>query len=166
MPNWTNAQLKAIETTDKTLLISAAAGSGKTTVLIERIIRSLTREKDPADISKMLIVTFTRAAAAELRQRISAALSKAIAERPGDKRLFKQLTLLGSAHISTIDSFYSYVVRRNSDKLNISPSLRTVDKEELIPIRKAIMDKVIEQGYLGKLGHSADDFADMTEIHS
>jgi len=111
MANRTKAQQKAIELRDKTLLISAAAGSGKTTVLIERIIRLLTDKEAPADISRLLIVTFTRAAASELRKRISTALSSAIAEDPKNKRLFKQLASLGSARISTIDAFYGDVVR-------------------------------------------------------
>ena len=138
MPTWTNAQRKAIEVRDKTLLVSAAAGSGKTTVLIERIIRSLTDPEHPADISRMLIVTFTRAAAAELKQRISTALSAALAERPNDRRLFKQLSALGSAHISTIDSFYGDVVRRNANSLTIPQNLRIADEPELIKIRKRI----------------------------
>ena len=162
MANWTDAQLQAIETHDKTLLISAAAGSGKTTVLIERIIRSLIAPDDCADISRMLIVTFTRAAASELRQRISAALSKAISERPDDRRLFRQLTALGSAHISTIDSFYSDVVKRNAERLDIPQSLRIADETELIPLKKNVMDRVIEMGYSGELGYSADEFAEMT----
>jgi len=163
MANWTQAQLKAIETADRTMLISAAAGSGKTTVLIERIIRSLTDPDFPTDISRMLIVTFTRAAASELRQRISMALSNAIAERPGDERLFRQLTSLGSAHISTIDSFYADVVRRNSQRLDIPPSLRIADDSELIPLKKLVMDRVIDEGYNGSLGFDGKSFAAMTE---
>ena len=159
MPTWTNAQRKAIEVRDKTLLVSAAAGSGKTTVLIERIIRSLTDPEHPADISRMLIVTFTRAAAAELKQRISAALSAALAERPNDRRLFKQLSALGSAHISTIDSFYGDVVRRNANTLGIPQNLRIADEPELSKIRKKIMNEAIDLGYSGELSVSADSFA-------
>ena len=159
MPKWTNAQRKAIETRGKTLLISAAAGSGKTTVLIERIIRSITEPDSCLDISRMLIVTFTRAAAAELKQRISKALSNALAERPNDRRLFKQLSALGSAHISTIDSFYSDVVRKNSNKLGIPSNLRISDDSEMIKIRKRIMNEVIDLGYSGELSISADKFA-------
>lgn len=159
MPTWTNAQRKAIEVRDKTLLVSAAAGSGKTTVLIERIIRSLTDQEHPADISRMLIVTFTRAAAAELKQRISVALSSALAERPNDRRLFRQLSALGSAHISTIDSFYGDVVRRNSNNLGIPQNLRIADEAELAKIRKKIMNEAIDLGYSGELSVSADSFA-------
>ena len=104
--SWTPAQLSAIEMRDKTLLVSAAAGSGKTATLTERIIRSLTDDNNPADISRMLIATFTRASAADLREKISAALSKKLAENPTNRNLADQLVALGSAHISTIDSFY------------------------------------------------------------
>ena len=161
MPNWTKEQLDAITDRGHSLIVCAAAGSGKTAVLVERILALV---KEGADIASFLIVTFTRAAAAELRQRISNALSKAIAERPDDKRLFKQLTSLGSAHISTIDSFYSDVVRRNSERLDIPPSLRVADDTELTPLRKITMDKAIELGYSGALGFSSDEFAEMTEM--
>ena len=163
MANWTKAQTKAIEVKDKTLLISAAAGSGKTTVLIERIIRLLTDPINPTEISRMLIVTFTRAAAAELKQRISAAISAALAERPNDKRLFKQLSALGSAHISTIDSFYGDVVRSNCQMLGIPSNLRISDDSELTKIRKRIMDEVIDLGYSGELSVSEDDFAALAD---
>ena len=163
MPKWTNAQRKAIETKDRSLLISAAAGSGKTTVLIERIIRSLTAPDSRLDISRMLIVTFTRAAAAELKQRISKALSSALAERPNDRRLFKQLSALGSAHISTIDSFYGDVVRKNANSLGIPSNLRISDESEMIKVRKRIMNEVIDLGYSGELSVTADKFAECTD---
>ena len=147
--SWTPAQLKAIETRDKTLLISAAAGSGKTAVLIERIIRLLTDPEAPMDISRLLIVTFTRAAASELKQRISKALSNAIAADPSNKKLFGQLASLGSAHISTIDSFYADVVRKHSAKLGIPTSLRLADSSELTPLKRAVMNEVLDMGYNG-----------------
>ena len=146
MANWTKAQLKAIEIKNKTLLVSAAAGSGKTTVLIERLIRSITDPDSPADISRLLIVTFTRAAAAELKQRIAKALSAALSERPDDKRLFKQLSALGNARISTIDSFYADVVRQNSQALGIPQALRIADPSELIKLRRKAMNDAIDMG--------------------
>ena len=109
--SWTPAQLSAIEMRDKTLLVSAAAGSGKTATLTERIIRRITDEKSPADISKMLIVTFTRAAAAELRAKIFTALSNAVAKSPTNKHLASQLVKIGSAKICTIDSFYFDIIQ-------------------------------------------------------
>ena len=114
---WTDAQQCAMKLRGRDILVSAAAGSGKTATLTERIIRSLLEVdengKHTADISRMLVVTFTRAAAAELRGRISAELSKAIAAHPDDKYLYRQLVALGSAHICTIDSFYLEPVRAN-----------------------------------------------------
>ena len=102
---WTPAQAEAIAERNKTLLVSAAAGSGKTATLTERIIRSLTDPESKADLSRMLVVTFTRAAAAELRTRISGALSAAIASGGRTAHLSRQLLALPTAKISTIDSF-------------------------------------------------------------
>ena len=107
---WTDAQLAAINTKNKTLLLSAAAGSGKTATLTERIIRSLTDKGAPIDISRMLIVTFTRAAAAELKARIALALTDALAKDPSNRHLSNQLLALGGAQISTIDSFFQKAV--------------------------------------------------------
>ena len=166
MANWTKAQLKAIETKDKTLLVSAAAGSGKTTVLIERLIRSITNPEAPADISRLLIVTFTRAAASELKQRIAKALSTALSERPDDRRLFKQLSALGNAHISTIDSFYADVVRNNAQLLGIPQNLRIADDSELIKLRRKAMNEAIDIGYSGELSVSAEEFASTADALS
>ena len=93
-PSWTEAQLSAINTCGKTLLVSAAAGSGKTATLTERIIRSLTREDAPADLSRLLVVTFTRAAAADLKAKISTALSDALASDPTNRHLASQIILI------------------------------------------------------------------------
>ena len=103
---WTPSQEAAMQIDGKTLLVSAAAGSGKTSVLTERIIRKLTDTEHPADLSRMLIVTFTRAAAAELKGRIAKALTEAMAKDPENTHLSRQLFLLGSAQISTIDAFF------------------------------------------------------------
>ena len=100
---WTDEQLSAINTRDKTLLVSAAAGSGKTATLTERIIRSLTDPVSPMDIDSVLVVTFTNAAAAELRAKISKALTKAVEANPEDSHLKRQLYLLPAAKIRTID---------------------------------------------------------------
>ena len=102
---FTPEQLSAIETRDKTLLVSAAAGSGKTATLTERIIRSLVDERNPKDISRMLIVTFTNAAVDELRERITAAIKSKLEENSESERLERQLYMLPNARISTIDAF-------------------------------------------------------------
>lgn len=144
---WTEAQKRAIDTRDRTLLVSAAAGSGKTAVLTERIIRSLTDPQDPADLSQMLVVTFTRAAAAELRARIADALTSAIAADPTDTHLSKQLMQLGGAQISTIDSFYLDLVRANFAAAGMPASFRMADDTELLPLRQEIMRAVLDETY-------------------
>ena len=145
--NWTEAQLKAITSRDKTLLVSAAAGSGKTATLTERIIRKLTDKDAPADISDMLIVTFTRASAADLRAKISAALREALATDPENTHLTKQLVKLSSAHISTIDSFYLDAVRKNFAKLSLSSGFRVADSSETDLLAKNVMNEVILSFY-------------------
>ena len=144
---WTKAQLKAITEHDKTLLISAAAGSGKTATLTERIIRSVTDTANPADISKMLIVTFTRSAAAELKTRIFSALSEALAKDPSNKHLTSQLMKIGSAKISTIDAFYLDVVKSNFSTLGFSANFRIIDEAEYDTLSKKIMCECIDALY-------------------
>ena len=100
---FTEEQLKAITLHDRNILVSAAAGSGKTAVLVERIIRMITRKEAPVDIDRLLVVTFTSAAAAEMRERISLAIERALLEDPENEHLQKQSTLLHNAKITTID---------------------------------------------------------------
>ena len=145
--SWTASQEEAMKKREQTLLVSAAAGSGKTSVLTERIIRRLTDREHPADLSRMLVVTFTRAAAAELKSRIASALSAALSEHPGDRRLSNQLFLLGSAQISTIDSFFGKAVRANFDRLSVPASFRVTDGSELFSLKTEILDGVIEEFY-------------------
>ncbi len=146
-PNWTAAQQTAIDMREKTVLVSAAAGSGKTATLTERIIRRITDTSDNADISRMLIVTFTRAAAAELRSRIFASLSHALAENPSSKHLASQIMKIGSAHISTIDSFYFDLIQSNLSSLGLSGSLRIADDAEYAILSHRVMEKVIGDFY-------------------
>lgn len=151
--NWTAEQLSAIETWDKTLLVSAAAGSGKTTVLTERIIRALTDPDRPARLERMLIVTFSRAAAAELRQRISAALGDALARDPGNRHLHRQLLALSSAKISTIHSFCLELIRANFQRLGLPAQIRIADEGEVNVLARTVMDDLI-----GELHDSDEDF--------
>ena len=144
---WTDQQKQAINTCGKTLLVSAAAGSGKTATLTERIVTKLTAEKNPASISKMLIVTFTRLSAADLKRKISNAISEKLATNPTDKHLSKQLILLESAHICTIDSFYLDVVRSNFQRIGLPSNFRLADEGEMALLRKSVMDNVIEKHY-------------------
>ena len=145
--NWTPAQTAAMNTRGKTLLVSAAAGSGKTATLTERIIRRITDKESPADIAQMLIVTFTRSAAAELRARIFAALSDALADDPTSKHLASQLMKIGSAKICTIDSFYLDVIRSNFSTLGLSAKFRLADESEYALMARRAMDESIDWMY-------------------
>ena len=145
--NWTDAQRAAMDTRNKTLLVSAAAGSGKTATLTERIIRRITDKDSPADISKMLIVTFTRAAAAELRSRIFSALGDALAEDPTNNHLTSQLMKIGSARICTIDACYLDIIRANFSTLGISAGFRLADDSEYALIARRAMEESIEFMY-------------------
>ncbi len=148
---WTPEQRLAIETRDKSLLVSAAAGSGKTATLTARIIESILDEKNPADISKMLIVTFTRAAVGELRERISAAIKERIAERPGEYRLEEQLMLLPSAKILTIDAFCNDCLKNAPEAAGISSGYRIADEAEILLISREIFDGLVESILRGEL---------------
>ena len=109
--SWTKEQQKVIDTRNCNLLVSAAAGSGKTAVLVERILKRITDPHHPADIDRLLIVTFTRAAAGEMKERIRAAIEKQLEENQEDEHLQRQASLIHHAQITTIDSFCSYVVK-------------------------------------------------------
>lgn len=106
---WTEKQFKAIRTNGCNILVAAAAGSGKTAVLVERIIRKITAE-DGTDVDRMVVVTFTKAAAAEMKQRIRETLDAMLQENPGNERLIRQMTLIHNAPITTIDSFCLNIV--------------------------------------------------------
>ena len=144
---WTPSQETAMTLRGKTLLVSAAAGSGKTSVLTERIIRSLLDSDHPADLSRMLVVTFTRAAAAELKSRIAEALSSALAENPANKHLSAQLFLLGSAQISTIDAFFQKIVRANFEALGLPASFRIANASEVYPVSLEILNGLLSEFY-------------------
>lgn len=155
---FTGAQKLAINLRDRNILVSAAAGSGKTATLTERIIQLLTDAKSPSEITSMLIVTFTRAAAAELRTRISRELGKALALDPSNTFLAKQLTSLGSADICTIDSYYLNLVRSNFQRLGLPAKFRLADETELQIMRHEIMNAVIERRY-----RTDDEFSDFAD---
>jgi len=141
---WTDEQRLAIDTRDRTLLVSAAAGSGKTATLTERIIQSLLDEENPENINEILIVTFTKAAVAELRDRIGAAIKAAIKKNPENERLRRQLALLPSAKIQTIDSFCVDILRKNCDKVGVSPLFRIPDEAEAKLLSISTMEKLID----------------------
>ena len=148
---FSESQLSAINTRDRSLLVSAAAGSGKTTTLTERIIRSLLDEKNPESIKNMLIVTFTNASVEDLRSKVRAALVDAIEKNPEDKRLSDELYMLPSARIMTIDAFCGEVVRTNADKIGISPSYRIAESAEIEILTSALMEQLIDDAFAGRL---------------
>ncbi len=144
---WTTEQKKAIELTGGGILVSAAAGSGKTAVLVERIITRITDPEHPIPADKLLVATFTNAAAAEMRGRVDLRLRELLAEKPGDDFLERQLLLLQKAKICTIDAFFSGLVRENFERLGISPSLRIGENSELSDLRAGAMDTALEKCY-------------------
>ena len=108
---WTEEQKKVITLRDRNILVSAAAGSGKTAVLVQRILSKIMNPLKPVDIDRLLIMTFTRAAAGEMRERIEHGLDQALAEDPDNEHLQRQMTLIHTAQITTIDGFCAYVIR-------------------------------------------------------
>lgn len=145
---YTNEQKRVIDERGANILVSAAAGSGKTAVLTERILSLITDEKNPIDIDKMLILTYTKAAAAEMRERISSKLNERLASNPGDRNLWKQSALLPCAQITTIDSFCLFVIRNNFSDIDLDPGFRIMDEGEkkllLRDTLKSIFDKHYE----------------------
>ena len=146
---WTEKQLDAIETRDRTLLVSAAAGSGKTATLTERIIRSLTDKEHPVSVDSMLVVTFTKAAASELKSKISSALAGAVAKNPKNKELERQLFLLPEAKIKTIDSFCADILRQNADSVGVPFNYRIADVAECELMSRSVLEAMIEAVYSG-----------------
>lgn len=144
---WTNGQLDAIRARGGTLLVSAAAGSGKTAVLVQRVIERFTDSANPTDADRLLVVTFTKAAAAEMRGRISAEISRMLEADPFNTRLQRQQLLLARAHISTIDSFCSDLVRQNFYRLGISPNIRILEESEISVLRLEAADETLEEFY-------------------
>ena len=144
---WTKEQQKVIEERGKNLLVSAAAGSGKTAVLVERIIEMITEKENPVDIDRLLIVTFTNAAAAEMRERISKAIEKKLIETPENTNLQKQASLVHSAQITTIHSFCLYVIRNHFNTISLDPSFRIAEEAELTLMKSDVIEEVLERYY-------------------
>ena len=144
---WTAEQENAIEAWDGTLLIPAAAGSGKTSVLVERVIRRMTDHEHPVDADRLLVVTFTRAAAAEMKERIAKSLSELLVEHPDDRRLQRQQILLPAAQFCTIDSFCGQLVREHFQTLSVSPDFRIIEENDGKLLRMEVADEIIEEEY-------------------
>ncbi|MBP3434783.1 MAG: helicase-exonuclease AddAB subunit AddA [Clostridia bacterium] len=145
--DFTPEQNLCIHSHGGTLLVSAAAGSGKTTVLVQRIIARITDPDNPVDIDRLLVVTFTRAAAAEMKHRLASKLSELIAQNPGDLRLQRQQLLLPRAAIETVDSFCGRLVRENFHLLDIPPQFRVGDEQQLSLLKKEALTEVLGEFY-------------------
>ncbi len=144
---YTDEQKKVINERGSNILVSAAAGSGKTAVLTERILSLITDNDKPIDIDKMLILTYTKAAAAEMRERISAKISERLAQNPGDKNLWKQSALLPCAQITTIDSFCLFVIRNNFSDIDLDPGFRIMDEGEKKLLLRDTLRNLLEKHY-------------------
>ncbi|WP_026700868.1 helicase-exonuclease AddAB subunit AddA [Salibacterium aidingense] len=144
---WTEAQWEAVSVSGNNLLVSAAAGSGKTAVLVERIIHIITDPSRNIDVDQLLVVTFTKAAAAEMKNRISAALVREINKHPGSLHLQRQLSLVNRAQISTLHAFCMTVIRKYYYKIEIDPQFRILDETEGELMREEILEEVLEERY-------------------
>ena len=141
---FTENQEQAITLRHKNILVSAAAGSGKTAVLVERIIRLISEGEHPADIDRLLVVTFTNAAAAEMRERIIAAISEKLALQPENEHLQRQSALIHNAQITTIHSFCLFVIRNHFQEIGLDPAFRVVDEGEAGLLMQEVLEEVLE----------------------
>lgn len=159
--NWTTDQRHAIECRKGSVLVSAAAGSGKTAVLVERVIRRLTDKDNPCSAEDLLIVTFTRAATAQMREKIGAAILKRLSEDPTDRHLRRQYMLLPFAKICTIDSFCNDLVRENFHALGISPDYSLLDNETAVIMKNDVCEAMLEREYEEDLDGRFSELSDM-----
>ena len=142
---WTKEQQKVIDLRNRNILVSAAAGSGKTAVLVERIISMLTRDERPIDVDRLLIVTFTEAAAAEMKERIRNAIEKKLEEFPQNEHLKHQATLIHNAQITTIHSFCLSVIRDHFHAIDMDPGFRIGEEGELKLLRHDVLGEILEE---------------------
>ncbi|KGR76426.1 helicase-exonuclease AddAB subunit AddA [Ureibacillus sinduriensis] len=144
---WTDEQWKAIWATGQDTLVSAAAGSGKTAVLINRMIEKTISSENPIDVDELLVVTFTNASAAEMRHRMAEALEKEIAKNPNNQHLRRQLSLVNKAQISTLHSFCLAIVRQYAYLIDIDPGFRIANEGESALLRDDVLAEVLEEAY-------------------
>jgi len=159
MPKWTAQQNNAITARNRNILVSAAAGSGKTAVLVERVKQLITDKNNPVSIENLLIVTFTNAAAAEMKYRISKSLNDLIRENPQDNFYRQQLSLLPNAKICTIDSFCTNLVREHFYDLEISQDFSIFDESELLLLEDTVINQVLDE----KFEESSTEFISLIE---
>jgi ATP-dependent exoDNAse (exonuclease V) beta subunit (contains helicase and exonuclease domains) len=159
---WTKAQQKVIDTRNRNVLVSAAAGSGKTAVLVERIISMISEGENPIDIDRLLVVTFTNAAAAEMRSRIGKAIEEKLLKQPDNQHLQKQISLLQSAQITTIHSFCLNVIRNYFHRIDLDPSFKIAEESEITLMKSDVISDLLERWY--EVG--TDDFHTFVESYS
>lgn len=145
--SFTPTQQKVIELHNRNILVSAAAGSGKTAVLVERIIQMVCNEEKPVDIDRLLIVTFTNAAATEMRERIAAGIAQKLLENPESEHIQKQSTLLHNAQITTIDSFCLFIIRNHFNEIGLDPAFRVADEGEVRLLQQDTLKELLEDAY-------------------
>ena len=160
--SFTKEQQQVIDLRHCNMLVSAAAGSGKTAVLTERILSLLCDKEEPADIDRMLIVTFTTAAAAEMRERINKTILSRLADEPENSHLVRQEALLQNARITTIDSFCLYVVKNHFSAIGLDPGFRTLDEGERKLMQKEVLDELFEDEYSKR----ESDFINLVESYA
>lgn len=156
---WTAEQEQVIKLRDRNILVSAAAGSGKTAVLVERIITRLTKDENPVDIDRILIVTFTEAAASEMKERISKAVEQALEADPDNEHLKKQTTLIHNAKITTIHSFCLSVIREYFHTIDLDPGFRIAEEGEIQLLKKDVLGELLEKQY----EEGSEQFLDFVE---
>ena len=159
--NWTKDQQKIIDSRNCNLLVSAAAGSGKTAVLVERIIQMISDKEQPIDIDELLVVTFTKAAAAQMKDKIAAAIERMLMEEPENEHFLKQLNYINKANILTIDSFCYQVVKEHFHVLGIDPGIRVGEASEIGLLREEVLEQVIEEFY-----ENSPDFVEFSDAFS
>ncbi len=147
---FTPDQQKVIDLRKRNILVSAAAGSGKTAVLVERIIRMICDASNPVDVDRLLIVTFTNAAASEMRQRIRLGLEKRLEEHPESEHIERQMTLLHNALITTIDSFCLYLIRNHFQEIGLDPAMRVADEGESKLLKQDVLQAMLEEHFSGQ----------------
>lgn len=159
---WTKEQQQVISLRDRNILVSAAAGSGKTAVLVQRILSKILDKEHPVDIDRLLIMTFTRAAAGEMKERISNALEQALYEEPDNEHLQRQTTLIHTAQITTIDGFCSYIIRNYFHLIGLDPGYRTADEGELKLLREDVLKDLLEDSYAS----GSTEFGEFVECYA
>lgn len=160
---WTEEQKNAIDTRGCTLLVAAAAGAGKTAVLVERIIKRIIDEKSPVDIDKLLVVTFTHAAASEMRERIGDAISRELEKNPDSVRLQSQIAILGKSYITTMHGFCLDVIKNNFHMIDLDPAFRITDSTESVLLKQEVLDEMFDEKY--EEGNCSEEFLNLVESY-